>query len=223
MFVRDYMTRNPITVTPETTFPQAIKAIRNNKIRHLPVVEDNKLVGLIVENDLLSNQPSQATTLSVFEIYALLDSLLVSKMMSRPVITVEGDCPIEEAARIMVENKISCLPVVDGNNLVGIITETDIFKSLVMVLGGKERGLRLTLRLPDKVGELAAISAKIAESGGNIVAITSSSHGLEGGLRDVTIKEAGADQEALVSWLRSSGIQVIDICQCEKYQPKLFE
>jgi acetoin utilization protein AcuB len=223
MFVRDYMTRNPITVTPETTFPQAIKAIRNNKIRHLPVVEDNKLVGLIVENDLLSNQPSQATTLSVFEIYALLDSLLVSKMMSRPVITVEGDCPIEEAARIMVENKISCLPVVDGNNLVGIITETDIFKSLVMVLGGKERGLRLTLRLPDKVGELAAISAKIAESGGNIVAITSSSHGLEGGLRDVTNKEAGADQEALVSWLRSSGIQVIDICQCEKYQPKLFE
>lgn len=223
MFVRDYMTRNPITVTPETTFPQAIKAIRNNKIRHLPVVEGNKLVGLIVENDLLSNQPSQATTLSVFEIYALLDSLLVSKMMSRPVITVEGDCPIEEAARIMVENKISCLPVVDGINLVGIITETDIFKSLVTVLGGKERGLRLTLRLPDKVGELAAVSAKIAESGGNIVAITSSSHGLEGGLRDVTIKEAGADQEALVSWLRSSGIQVIDICQCEKYQPKLFE
>jgi acetoin utilization protein AcuB len=223
MFVRDYMTRNPITVTPETTFPQAIKTIRNNKIRHLPVVEDNKLVGLIVENDLLSNQPSQATTLSVFEIYALLDSLLVSKMMSRPVITVEGDCPIEEAARIMVENKISCLPVVDGNNLVGIITETDIFRSLVTVLGGKERGLRLTLRLPDKVGELAAVSAKIAESGGNIVAITSSSQGLEGGMRDVTIKEAGADQETLVSWLRSSGIQVIDICQCEKYQPKLFE
>jgi acetoin utilization protein AcuB len=223
MFVRDYMTRNPITVTPETTFPQAIKAIRNNKIRHLPVVEGNKLVGLIVENDLLSNQPSQATTLSVFEIYALLDSLLVSKMMSRPVITVDGDCPIEEAARIMVENKISCLPVMDGNDLVGIITETDIFKSLVTVLGGKERGLRLTLRLPDQVGELAAVSAKIAESGGNIVAITSSSQGLEGGMRDVTIKEAGADQETLVSWLRSSGIQVIDICQCEKYQPKMFE
>jgi acetoin utilization protein AcuB len=223
MFVRDYMTRNPITVSPETTFPQAIKAIREHKIRHLPVVQNNKLVGLIVENDLLSNQPSKATTLSVFEIYALLDSLLVSQMMSKPVITAEGDCPIEEAARIMVENEISCLPVMDSNDLVGIITETDIFKALVTVLGGKERGLRLTLRLPDRVGELAAVSAKIAETGGNIVAVTSSSHGLEGGMRVVTIKEAGADQEALVPWLHASGIQIIDICQCEKYQPKLFE
>ncbi len=223
MFVRDYMTRNPITVTPDTTFPQAIKAIRNNKIRHLPVVEGNKLVGIIVENDLLSNQPSKATTLSVFEIYSLLNSLQVNQMMSKPVITVEGDCPIEEAARIMVEKKISCLPVMAGSDLVGIITETDIFRALVVVLGGKERGLRLTLRLPDKVGELAAVSAKIAETGGNIVSVTSSSQGLEGGLRDVTIKEAGANQEILISWLHSSGIQVIDICQCEKYQPKLFE
>jgi acetoin utilization protein AcuB len=223
MFVRDYMTRNPITVTPETTFPQAIKAIRNYKIRHLPVVDSNKLVGLIVENDLLSNQPSKATTLSVFEIYSLLDSLQVNQMMSKPVITVEGDCPIEEAARIMVDNKISCLPVMAGSDLVGIITETDIFKALVMVLGGKERGLRLHLRLPDKVGELAAVAAKIAETGGNIVAVTSSSHSPEGGLRDVTIKEAGADQEVLVPWLHSSGIEIIDICQCEKYQPKLFE
>ena len=223
MFVRDYMTRNPITVAPDTTFPQAIKAIRNNKIRHLPVVDGNKLVGLIVENDLLTNQPSKATTLSVFEIYALLDSLLVSQMMSRPVITVEGDCPIEEAARIMVENKISCLPVMAESDLVGIITETDIFKAMVTVLGGRERGLRLTLRLPDKVGELAAVAVKIAETGGNIVAVTSSSQGLQGDLRDVTIKEAGADQEVLVPWLHSSGIQIIDICQCEKYQPKLFE
>ncbi len=223
MFVRDYMTRNPITVTPETTFPQAIKAIRNNKIRHLPVVDGQKLVGLIVENDLLSNQPSKATTLSVFEIYALLDSLLVNQMMSKPVVTVEGDCPIEEAARIMVDNKFSCLPVMAGNDLVGIITETDIFKALVAVLGGKERGLRLTLRLPDEVGKLAAVSVKIAETGGNIVAVTSSSQGLEGGLRDVTIKEAGADQDVLVPWLHSSGIQIVDICQCERYQPKLFE
>ena len=131
-----YMTVNPVFVSPDDNFHQAMHALRKQGVSHLPVLEKNHLVGIVVEKDLLSNQPSPATTLSLYEIYSLLETLRIRQMMSRPVITVEGDCPLEEAARIMVEHKISCLPVMDGENLVGIITETDVFKALVEVLGG---------------------------------------------------------------------------------------
>lgn len=221
MFVRDYMTLNPITVTPETTFPQALNVIRKEKIRHLPVIDNGRLVGIMVEKDLLSNQPSPATTLSVYEIYALIETLHVRQMMKSPVITVEGDCPIEEAARIMVENQISCLPIMDGNALVGIITETDIFKVLVNVLGGQQRGNRLTLRLPDRIGELAAASARIAEAGGNIFAVTTA-RSRASNKAEVTIKETGADREMLMKWLNESGIEVVDLRASEKYPPRLF-
>jgi acetoin utilization protein AcuB len=222
MLVQTYMTRNPISIKPDDTFPQAMSVIRTNKIRHLPVVDNGRLVGILVEKDLLSNQPSQATTLSVYEIYSLLEMLRVRQMMTRPVITVEGDCPVEDAARIMVDNQISCLPVMEGEKLVGIITETDIFRVLVNVLGGKESGLRLTLCLPDRVGELAAIVTRIAEAGGNIVALTTtrSQDGVSG---EVTIKEIGADSENLTNWLHSSGIEISDLRGSEPYQPRMFE
>jgi acetoin utilization protein AcuB len=222
MLVHNYMTRNPITISPDATFPQAVSIIRKNHIRHLPVVQNNRLVGIVVEKDLLSNQPSQATTLSVYEIYSLLESLHIRQIMTHPVITVEGSCPVEEAARIMVENKVSCLPIMDGNNLVGIITETDIFKVLVDILGGQETGFRITIKLPERLGELAAVSARIAEAGGNIVAVTSSrlrdnSH------REVMIKEIGADRDSLLNWLDGCGFEVVDVRDSQKYQPKTFE
>lgn len=221
MLVRTYMTQKPISIDPDASYPQAINVIRRNKIRHLPVVDDGRLVGIIVEKDLLSNQPSPATTLSVYEIYSLLETLRVRQMMSRPVITVEGDCPIEEAARIMVDNKISCLPVMDGSRLVGIITETDIFKVLVEVLGGADEGQRIMLRLPERMGELASISSRIAEAGGNIIAVTTSRL-LEGDHREVTIKETGADPDRLRAALENSGAEVLDLRTSARYQPRLF-
>lgn len=222
MLVQDFMTKNPITIEPDATFPQAISVIRKQKIRHLPVAEKGRLIGIVVEKDLLSNQPSPATTLSVYEIYSLLEALRVRQIMTRPVITVEGDCPIEEAARIMVEHKISCLPIMDGEKLVGIITETDVFKVLVEVLGGQESGMRMTLRLPERVGELANIASQIAEAGGNIVAVTSSRL-REDGTRIVTIKEKGADSQALVKSIEDSGVDVLDLRKSSTYEAKLFE
>jgi acetoin utilization protein AcuB len=221
MFVSTYMKPNPVTVSPDDTFPQAMSLIRKHKIRRLPVLEAGRLVGIIEEKDLLSNQPSQATTLSVFEIYSLLEHLRVRQMMSKPVVTVEGDCPIEEAARIMIERGVGCLPVMKGEELVGIITETDIFKVLVEVLGGQDTGCRITLFLPERVGELAAISSQIANTGGNIIAFTSSRL-LENGVREVTIKESGADTDILEKSLHSQGIEVIDIRTISKYEPRLF-
>jgi acetoin utilization protein AcuB len=221
MFVRNYMSSNPITIGLDVSFPEAMGMLRRQKIRRLPVVDKGKLVGIIVEKDLLSNQPSPATTLSIHEMYALLERLRVRQIMSRPVITVEGDCPVEEAARIMVERKIGCLPVMDGERLAGIITETDIFKALVEVLGGQENGFRLTLRLPDQVGELAKVTARIADAGGNIIAVTSSRL-MENKQREVTIKEVGADADALMEHVRSSETVIVDVRSSTPYQPRIF-
>jgi acetoin utilization protein AcuB len=221
MFVRDYMTRNPVTVGPDATFPEAMNLLRKNKIRRLPVVEQGKLVGIVVEKDLLSNQPSPATTLSIHEMYSLLERLPVRQMMTRPAVTVSGDCPLEEAARIMVDRKIGCLPVMDGDRLTGIITETDIFKTLVEILGGEARGTRITLHLPERVGELARIAAQIAEAGGNILSVTNSRL-LARSQREVMIKEVGANTEKLAELLRSSDVTIVDIRTSARFKPRLF-
>jgi len=220
MFVRDFMTRDPITVTPEVSHPDALALMRKHRIRRLPVISKGKLVGIVSEKDLLSNQPSQATTLSVYEIYSLLSRLHMQDIMVRPVMTVEGDCPMEEAACIMVARKIGCLPVMEGDRIVGIITETDVFRALVEVLGGKESGHRAVVRLPERVGEVARVTAEIAAEGGNIVAITSSQV-LEGRYREATIKVTGISPDAFRSLLEKHNVEVVDLRSMTAYEPKL--
>jgi acetoin utilization protein AcuB len=210
MFVRNHMTKD-----------QAMTLMREKKIRRLPVVDHGKLVGIVVEKDMLSNQPSPATTLSIHEIYGLLERLRMRQIMTSPVYTVEGDCPLEEAARVMVENKIGCLPVMDGESLVGIITETDIFKAMMEFLGGAENGIRLTVRLPEQVGALANVVTCIADAGGNIVAATTSRL-YENQHREVTIKESGAEPDKLEALVRNTGADIIDMRSGSRYQPRVF-
>ncbi len=221
MFVRNYMTRSPITISPDATFPEAMSLLRKHKFRRLPVIDKGALVGIVVEKDLLTNQPSPATTLSVYEMYGLLERLHVRQMMSSPVITVGGDCPLEEAARIMVANKISSLVVMDGKQLVGIITETDIFKALVEVLGGGEKGCRLVLQVPERLGALAEVAGTIAEAGGNILAVVST-HVQDNAMREMTIKESGADTDKLEGLLKAQGTTVEDIRPSAEYTPRTF-
>jgi acetoin utilization protein AcuB len=220
MFVRDFMTRNPLTITPEVSHPDALALMRKHHVRRLPVINKGNLVGIVSEQDMLSNQPSQATSLSVYEIYSLLSRLRIQDIMVRPVVTVEGDCPMEEAASIMVTRKIGCLPVMEGDRIVGIITETDVFRALVEVLGGKEAGLRVVVRLPERVGEVARMTAEIATAGGNIVAITSSQV-LEGRYREGTLKVTGLSPEAFRGLLQNHNIEIIDMRSLITYEPKL--
>jgi acetoin utilization protein AcuB len=221
MLVRNHMTSDPVTADLKTTYAEARELMRENRIRRLPILNRGDLVGIVVEKDLLSNQPSPATTLSVYEMLSLLERLTLGQIMTRPVVTVEGDCPMEEAARIMVARKIGCIPVMKTDRLVGIITETDIFKTLVEVLGGEETGTRLILRLPERKGELARTTAQIAEAGGNIIAVTTSRI-LEDSQREVTIKESGADPDTLKNLLESSGTAIVDLRSSSPYQPRLF-
>lgn len=218
MFVRDFMTRNPLTIEPTTTYPEAIAIMREKKIRRLPVMKKGKLVGIVVEKDLLSSQPSPATTLSIHEMYTLLEGLRVSQFMTSPVVTATPQCPMEAAAGIMIDRKIGSLPVMDGDKLVGIITETDIFKAFVNVLGGYVEGMRLTIELPDQPGQLAKIAEDIAAVSGNILAVTTTNIN-HNATSEVTIKETGADEAALKASLAAHDIKIIDLRSNINYSP----
>ncbi len=212
MLVKDRMTLNPITIKPDTSFPEAFRIIRENKIRHLPVVDKKgELVGVVSRTDLLHASPSSATSLSVFEINYLLANLHVSEVMSSPPITVNEDTPLEEAARVMVENKIGCLPVLHEGTLIGMITETDLFETFVEILGGEGASLRVTVRVPDVRGELARLAGLIANSGGNICSVARF-HGEDPEHCYITFRLEGVDEETLVPTLTTEVEEVVHVC-----------
>ncbi|MGD8519178.1 MAG: CBS and ACT domain-containing protein [Anaerolineae bacterium] len=172
MLVRERMSTKPVTITADVPITEALRVMRENQVRRLPVLDpDGRLIGIVSEKDLLYASPSPATSLSIYEMHYLLSNLKVEELMTTDVITVTPDVPLEEAARVMADNKIGGLPVVEGNMLVGIITETDIFKLFLELLGAREQGLRLTIEVPERKGEIARLTTKIAQLGGNILAL----------------------------------------------------
>jgi len=212
MLVKDRMTPNPVTITPTTTFPEAFRIIREKRIRHLPVVDKKgKLSGIVALTDMLKASPSSATTLSVFEMNYLLANLHVQEVMTSPPITVPEDVPLEEAARIMVEKKIGCLPVMRNGELQGLITETDIFETFVEILGGEEASLRVTVRVPDVRGELARLSGLIAGMGGNLCSVARF-RGEDPAHCFITFRLEGVEEEVLVPALRASVEEVVHVC-----------
>ncbi len=181
MLVKEQMTANPVTVKLGTPVPDALSLMRQRKIRRLPVLDaKGKLVGIASEKDLLYASASPATSLNVWEINSLLSKLLVDRFMSRKLITVTEDTPVEEAARIMADNKFGGLPVMRKGELVGIITETDIFRSLLDMLGGRRKGLRVMATVEGGKGTFAKVVNAIAAAGGDIV-----------GMGCVEMKDAG--------------------------------
>ncbi len=223
MLVGARMTPNPIVVRPDTPFEDALQLLREKKVRRLPVVDaQGNLVGIVVEKDLLYASPSPATSLSVFEIHYLLSKLQVKDVMTKRVITVGEDCPLEEAARIMVDQKIGSLPVVRGRQVVGIITETDIFKTMAEALGGREQGVRVTILVGEAKGQLAKIAGAIAGLGGNIISLATFL-GDDPEHRQVTCKVTNVRREDLVAALEKLGMKILDVREVTaEYQPQLI-
>jgi acetoin utilization protein AcuB len=210
MLVKNRMSSNAITVTPDTTVPDAYRIIKENKIHHLPVVDKKgKLVGIVSRTDLIHAEPSPATTLSVFESNYLLAHVLVKDVMSQP-ITVLEDMPLEDAARLMVEKGIGCLPIMRGDELFGVITETDIFKAFVEILGSGNANLRVTLRSPDQPGELARLTGVIAKLGGNMHSVASFK-GEDPQHVYFTFRLEGVKKDALLAALSKLGEEVISV------------
>jgi acetoin utilization protein AcuB len=211
MNVKQRMTPNPVTVSPKTTYHEAVRLMEDNNIRRLPVLDkQGHLIGLVSQSDLLSTAPSQATTLSIYEIYTLLGRITVDQIMTTPVLAVDENCSLAAAAQLMLDQTVGALPVMRSDRLVGIITETDIFKTFVEVLGGGEPGVRVDLHVSDERGQLAAIAKACADVGGNIVTVTTfdagdSSYGV------ISIKERGADEEKLRQALTAlPGVELVE-------------
>ena len=170
MQVKDRMTHNPFTAKPTTPVSDAREMMKKDKIHRLPVIDnDGHLVGIITEKDILCASPSPATSLDVWEISSLLAKLMVSEIMTPQPIACSPDTPIEEAARVLSDNDIGGLPVTNQGLLVGIITESDLFKVFIELFAIREKGIRITFVIPDHLGELASISGAIRDAGGNIL------------------------------------------------------
>jgi len=171
MLVRKKMKRDLVTITKDEGMTIAKKILQEKNIRHLPVVEGKKLIGLVTNMDIRKAEASPATSLEIRELHYLLDKIKVSEIMTRSVITVHPDTSVEEAATLLHDNKIGCLPVIEDGNLVGIITENDVMEIFIQVMGIKEKGSRLEVFLEDKPGALADVTRIIKEHNVNIISV----------------------------------------------------
>ena len=171
MLVRKKMHKDLVTISKDERMTVAKKLLKEKNIRHLPVVEGKKLIGLVTNMDIRKAEASPATSLEIRELHYLLDKLTVGEIMTRNVITISPDISVEEAAILLHDNKIGCLPVVEDGNLIGIITENDVMEILIEVLGMKEKGSRLEVQVDDKPGALADITRIIKESNVNITSV----------------------------------------------------
>ncbi len=210
MLVGERMTRNPVTINEEASIDEGLHLMRERKVRRLPVLDAaGRMVGIISDKDLLHAAPSPATSLSVYELHYLLSKLTIKRVMSSPVITVSPGTPVEEAARIMADNKIGGLPVLENDQLVGIITETDIFKVLLELLGARTPGVRVTVVVKEAKGVLAEISRSLADLGANIVSVATY-HGLTAGEPAIMFKLTDVDAAAVRQTFEKLGLRVTD-------------
>jgi len=205
------MTKNPITVHPDLSVPDAQALMRREKIHRLPVLDKaNKLVGIVSASDLIHATPSQATALDMYELNYLISKLKIEKVMTRKVVTTTEDMPVEEAARIMVDENISGLPVMRGEVLVGVITESDLFRLFIELFGARHQGVRLTVLMPEKKGELAALAGAISGAGGNIVSLATFD-GEDPTNSYCTIKVEGLSRQVLLDAVTPVVDRVVDV------------
>jgi acetoin utilization protein AcuB len=217
MLVKDFMTRHPVMVPPTTPAAEAQQVMRDNKIRHLPVVGDGKRLEGSITRERLRVSPTDLGSLNVWEITRFLSHMTVKDMMLKgeDVITTAPDLTLEEAARIMAKKKIGCLVVLEEDVVVGVITETDMLVELNQMLGGDVSGVRVTVRVPDRIGEFAKIFGAISSHGWGIYASGSAPTPKHPGYWDVVVKVRDVPKDDLVAALEKIKDQeIVDVREC---------
>ncbi len=211
MIIERRMTRNPVTATPDMSIAEASNLMKQEKVHRLPVLDkDKKLVGLITEKDILYASPSPASSLSIHEMAYLLSKLTVKKLMSKNVVTINKDTTVEEAARMMVDQDLSCLPVLEGDKLIGIVSKSDMFKILLELFGARHFGIRVSFVVDDKPGTIAKISLALSEQ--NIDIITFGTFmGTDPTNAICTIKVQGASISKVVEIIKPFVSQLLDV------------
>ena len=213
MLVGERMSHPVITIPPDMPVVDALNLMKRERIRRTPVVKDGQMIGIVSDKDLLNASPSPATSLSVWEMNYLLSKITVKDVMTKDVLFVSEDTPIEQAARVMADNKIGGLPVLRSGHVVGIITETDLFKILLEMMGAREVGVRVTALLEEQRGQLARLTKTISEAGGNFIAFGQFS-GEDPSNRMVVFKVTGLDQEEVKRLTEPLVQRIVDIRIC---------
>lgn len=218
MLVRHYMTPNPVTILPTASVEDAFYIMHEKGVHHLPVQDyAGRLVGFVAEHDLLLVSPSPTAAITLHEMLYQLAQVKISSIMTENPITVDADAPLEEAARLMVEHKLDALPVLSQGELVGIITETDIFQVFLEVLDTPVPAVRLSMLIPDEKGVIAYLCRHIAEAGGNILS-AGEFHGPKPGTRQLTLRIAEVPLEQVQAIaeraVQERGFVLLDIREC---------
>lgn len=214
MAVKDFMTAKVIYVSPDTTVAHASDKMKGQELRRLPVIENDRLVGLVTENTMADAMPSKATSLSIYEMNYLLNKTTIRDIMIRDVITISQNASLEDAVYTMMKHRISVLPVVDNEQLYGIITDRDIFKAFLQVSGYGEEGIRLTILLDDTIGSLETVVSLISEANLNIHRTVVANHKSGKTLVEIQI-QGQVDTRSLQKALEEQGITVASIIQTE--------
>ena len=208
------MNKRVISVTPETTILDALEVMRLSQIRRLPILENDKLVGIVTDSDLRETTPSMASTLSKYEASYLLSKMKVKEIMTKKPYTVSANATIEEVALIMYKHRIGGVPVVDGNDsdkLVGIVTETDIFKVLVDMMGLPQGKTRLTLVVPERTGVLAEIGTIFRDMGLSVTSFVVLDSEHSDTEKEIVLRGDFTDTELIKEKLEERDFKVIDI------------
>ncbi|WP_035068490.1 CBS domain-containing protein [Nitratidesulfovibrio termitidis] len=190
MLIREWMTQDVITVTPDTSMMKASKILKENRIRRLPVVDaEGRLIGIVSDRDIKEASPSKATTLDMHELYYLLSEIKVKDIMTRDPFTVRADDTVETVALNMIEKRIGGLPVVDdAGKLVGIISDSDVFKVLITITGVRHGGVQFAFELENTPGTLKPIVDTLREHNARIISILTSMDDSSGPTRRVYIR-----------------------------------
>ncbi len=197
MLVKNWMSTEVIAVDASGVMKDANQLLREHKIRMLPVLEKGKLVGVITDRDLKRASASDANALDVYELLYLLSKIRVREIMTQDPVTVPPDFTVEETAEILLRHKISGVPVVAAGAVVGVITQSDIFRALIRLTGLARRGVQFALRIPEAPGQIEALTGIIGRYGGRLVSLLSCSEGVPAGFRNVYIRAYHVDRSRL--------------------------
>lgn len=214
MYVKDHMTKNPVTVTPDTSVSKVLELMQRGHFHRVPVVDANGILkGLITEGVVTEASGQNTTSLSIFELNYLLSRTSVEEIMIKDVKTITEDQFVEQAAQVMLDGSINVLPVVDeANKVIGIITEKDIFKTFVDLLGLQHQGTKFVIKMENKPGLLAKAASLFAENDANVEALGVYQNDERGA--EFFVKATGSiEVEAMTKILKDNGLNVSVIVQ----------
>lgn len=191
MYVSDWMTKKVFSVEPDAYLSDALSLMKEKRIKHVPVVKGGKLKGIISDRDIKEYSPSKATSLDIYELHYILAKTKIREIMKPKVITTTSDTPVEEAAMVMMDSDIGCLPVIDEGNLAGIISDKDIFHALVDITGVRHGGNRICVTIEDRAGSIKEVADIVRKHNFRLQGILTSYEGVKEGFRKVVIRTKG--------------------------------